>query len=366
MKLIADSHLDLAWNALQMNRDLTLPLHDLNLREAASHDAPGRGRATVTLPEMRAGNVHFCLGTLVAGASSEGGAQRFNFSGVDIANSLALAQWNYYQRLADRGEIRLIFTSGDLLEHTASWEGADEQQRSRLPVGVIVAFEGCDAITTPAEADLWYQRGIRCASLVHYGEGRYSGGTGTDSPLTELGRELLAQFERLGIVLDVTHLSDRAFLEVADAYSGPLFASHQNCRALVPGSRQFADSQLQEVIKRGGVIGVACDAWMLSPDWPTQASGRPRPPRNAVPMTTLADHIDHICQLAGTVLHAALGSDLDGGFGSEQTPYGLDSIADLQRLDDILADRGYSESDIELIFTRNWTRFFQQHLPAVE
>lgn len=362
MKLIADSHLDLAWNALHLNRDLTLPLAELNAREAGEGDFPGRGRGTVSLPEMRAGGVHYCLGTLVAGASSRGGAQRFSFSSVDIANSLALAQWNYYRRLEARREIRLILTANDLRDHIRQWMQADLPQPS-LPIGIIISFEGCDAIVEPADAELWYQRGLRCASLVHYGEGRYSGGTGTASPLTALGRELLTQFERLGIILDMTHLSDTAFWEVIDCYGGPILASHQNCRALVSRDRQFEDAQIQRVIDRGGVIGVACDAWMLSQDWPAQSSGKSAPPRSSVPMTTLADHIDHICQFAGNAHHAAIGSDLDGGFGREQTPEGLDSITDLQRLNEILAGRGYSETDIEQILSANWTRLLLQHLP---
>jgi membrane dipeptidase len=314
------------------------------------------------LPEMRAGNVCVCLGTLVAGASCWGGAARFTFSAVEIANSFALGQLNYYERLAARGDVRLIHTGGELSEHVADWK-RDRAGRAELPVGIIVAFEGCDSITSPSEAELWYERGVRCASLVHYGYGRWAGGTGTNAPLEPGGRELLAEFEQLGIILDVTHLSDQAFGEVVDAFGGPIFASHQNCRALVPRDRQFSDEQLKAVIARGGVIGVACDNWMLLPEWPAQGSGDSIPARTAVPISRLADHIDHICQLAGNVNHAAIGSDLDGGFGTEQSPHGLDSIADLQKLDAILSDRGYSAHDVELILGENWIRFFEQHLP---
>jgi membrane dipeptidase len=363
MKLIVDSHLDLAWNALLMNRDLSRELADLNASESQSSDVPGRGRATTVFPEMRAGNVCLCLGTLVAGASSKGGAARFTFSSVEIANSLALGQLNYYERLAARGDVRLIDTRDKLSEHVAEWRHDGASRRAKLPVGIIVAFEGCDSVTSPSEVELWYERGVRCAGLVHYGHGRYAGGTGTNAPLEPGGRELLAEFERLGIVLDVTHLSDRAFGEVVDAFSGPIFASHQNCRALVARDRQFTNEQLQIVIARGGVIGVACDNWMLSPKWPAQGSGDSIPPRTEIPISKLADHIDHICQLAGNVNHAAIGSDLDGGFGTEQSPHGLDSIADLQKLDAILSGRGYSTVDVELILGGNWIRFFEKHLP---
>jgi len=364
MNLIVDSHLDLAWNAMVMNRNLTRPLAELNASEAESHDAPGRGRATTVFPEMRAGSVCLCLGTLVAGASSKGGAARFTFSSVEIANSFAVGQLNYYERLADRGEVRLIRARQELSAHVAAWERENPVRRTTLPVGIIVAFEGCDSVTTPGEAARWYERGVRCASLVHYGYGRYSGGTGTNAPLENIGRELLAEFDSLGMILDLTHLSDRAFFEVVEAFRGPVFASHQNCRALVPRERQFTDEQLKIVIDRGGVIGVACDNWMLSPTWPAQGSGAATPARETIPISALADHIDHICQLAGNSHHAAIGSDLDGGFGTEQSPHGLDSIADLQKLDPILTRRGYSPQDIALILGGNWIQYFTTHLPA--
>ncbi|MGD9636721.1 MAG: dipeptidase, partial [Pirellulales bacterium] len=289
MHLIVDSHLDLAWNALLMNRDLTLPLAELNAREASSTDAAGRGRATTVLPEMRRGGVCLCLGTLVAGASSLGGAARFTFSTVEIANSIAVGQWNYYQRLAAAGQVRLISTAKELTKHVGEWKAATDEQRAVLPVGIIVAFEGCDSITVPDEAAVWFDRGVRCASLVHYGHGRYAGGTGTEAPLTALGKDLLAEFQRLGVILDVTHLSDRALIDVLAAYDGPLFASHQNCRALVPRGRQFTDEQLRAVIDRSGVLGVACDNWMLLAEWPAQSAGGARPPRDAVPISKLAD-----------------------------------------------------------------------------
>ncbi len=215
-----------------MDRDLSQNLVALNASEAQCTDVPGRGRATTTIPEMRAGNVCLCLGTLVAGASSKGGAARFTFSAVDIANSFAMGQLNYYERLMARGEVRLIRTRGDLEDHIANWKRNNNEQRSELPIGVIVAFEGCDSVSSPMEADVWYARGVRCASLVHYGHGRYAGGTGTNDPLTPSGRELLLQFKRLGVILDLTHLSDQAFGEVAGVFDGPIFASHQNCRAL--------------------------------------------------------------------------------------------------------------------------------------
>ena len=363
MKLIIDSHLDLAWNALILNRDLSRPLADLNASEASSTDGPFRGHATTVFPEMRAGNVGVCLGTLVAGASSTGGAARFTFSAVEIANSIALGQLNYYERLADRGEVRLIQSRKELDSHVAEWEQSRDALRTTLPVGIIVAFEGCDSVTTPQEAELWYERGVRCASLVHYGRGRYAGGTGTEEPSGSEGTGVAGRVRAAG------HDSRRDSSERHRIRPGRRGISWANFRkpsklpALVPRQRQFTDEQLKLVIDRGGVVGCACDNWMLSPVWPASGSGEPAPARESVPISAVADHIDHVCQLAGNTRHAAIGSDLDGGFGTEQSPLGLDSIADLQKLDGILTARGYSSEDVSQIFSGNWLRFFRQHLP---
>ena len=106
---------------------------------------------------------------------------------------------------------------------------------------------------------------MRVVSLTHYGISTYAHGTGTgpEGGLRNDANELLDLMSKLGIALDVTHGSDRSTLEATDRYEGPLLASHQGCRALVPGERQFSDEMLGRVIEREGVIGVPIDTWML-------------------------------------------------------------------------------------------------------
>ena len=157
------------------------------------------------------------------------------------------------------------------------------------------------------------------------------------------------------MVLDVTHLADRSFDEAMDAFGGPVLASHHNCRALVPDQRQLTDDQIKRLVGRGAVIGAALDAWMLVPGW---VRGQTRPEEAGVTLATMVDHIDHVCQLAGNAKHAAVGTDLDGGFGREQSPYDLDTIADLQRLPAMLRERGYSDEDVAGILHGNWLNFF--------
>jgi membrane dipeptidase len=281
-----------------------------------------------------------------------------DFPTHEQAFAYARGQSAYYDALEQCGEIRRIETARQLEAHWDEWKSRDDSNVP--PIGLILAMEGADAIVSPDQTAWWFDAGLRCVSLVHYGTSAYAVGTGEEGPLTDKGRELLQQFQSIGMILDLTHLSDTSFFQAVDAFNGPICASHQACRSLVPGQRQFTDEQLRIIIDRGGVIGVPSDAWMLSPGWI-----RGETSREVVSIDAMADHVDHICQLAGNTDHACIGSDLDGGFGTEQTPTGLDSIADLQKLGPILCDRGYKDDDIWAILGENWLRFFLGHLPQL-
>jgi membrane dipeptidase len=361
MRLIFDSHLDLSWNALSYNRDQTETVDQINQREAGMDPAGGRGHATTSLPEMRAGRVAVCMGTLLARAKRHVqpavGHRRtdLDFGTQSIAYAIAQGQLAYYRLLEQQGEMRMIGTARELDEHWQQWQS---NPTARLPIGNILAMEGADPIVDPSQVEAWFAAGLRSVMPSHYGKSHYSVGTGDNGPLTDRGVELLKEFERIGMILDMTHLSDQSFIQALDCYHGPVMASHNNCRALVPADRQFSDEQLRLLIERGAVIGVVCDAWMLRPGWRigvTQPDG--------LTMSALVDHIDHICQLAGNAQHAAIGSDLDGGYGTEQTPSDLKTIADLQKLEPLLTARGYSATDIDNIFHANWLRFFRRWLP---
>jgi membrane dipeptidase len=210
-------------------------------------------------------------------------------------------------------------------------------------------MESADAIWAPDQLPEWWDAGVRVIGPAHYGSGRYAGGTGTEMGLTSLGSALLREMDRLGIILDLTHFSDQSLRQALERYGGPVLVSHGNCRALVRNQRQFSDEQIRVISERNGVIGVMLDAAMLQEGWIVGQTTNGR-----VTLARLVDHIDHICQLTGNSRHAAIGSDLDGGFGLEQTPNDLDTIADLQRLDGMLAGRGYSPADIAAILHGNW------------
>jgi len=359
-RLIFDSHLDLAWNAVCFNRDLTLPVQEIRGLEQGMTDEPSRGRNTVSLPELRKAGIHVCVATLLA----RGGPEQKKQSGYkrtdldhatpSIAYAAAQAQLAYYRLLEEQGHLRFIRTRHDLAEHV----DAVAEDAGKVPLGIILSMEGTDPIVFPQQAREWWDAGLRAAGIAHYGRSQHAYGTGVSGPLSPMGIELLREFEKLGIALDVTHLCDQSMAEALDLYRGPVLASHHNCRALVPGDRQLTDDQIRKLVARGAVIGVALDAWMLYPGWE-----RGKTSTEVVGLAAAADHIDHVCQLAGSARHSGIGSDLDGGFGAEQTPRDLNTIADLQKLGDILAGRGYSATDIDLIFHGNWIRFFAGALP---
>jgi membrane dipeptidase len=352
--LVIDSHLDLAWNALQWNRDLLQSAHTLRTTESHVH-GPGRARSTVAFPELRRGRVAVCFATLLARSTGRP-MPHIDYGSWQQAQAIAKGQLAYYRTLESEGTVRIITGKEALEEQLREWRSWDERaaagSEDAPPLGFVISMEGADPIARPEELESWHHAGLRLIGISHYGPCRYAGGTGTELGVNEAGRRLLAEMERLRIGLDLTHLTDQAFWQALDHYGGPVLASHNNCRALVPHQRQFSDDQLRAIFQRGGVIGAAFDAWMLEPGWQIGKTANER-----VTLENVVDHIDHVCQLAGNALHAAIGTDLDGGFGGDQSPRDLDTIADLQKLPAMLAKRGYRDADVEAVMHGNWERF---------
>ena len=353
--LIIDAHLDLSWNALQGNRDLLRSAYTIRTQEVGT---PGKGRAqgTVAFPDMREGRLAVSVVTLFARCTGRT-APHADYASPTQSYGVAQGQLAYYRALEYEGHIRIIADCVNLDNHIAHWEAWEEMgsDDDTPPLGFVISMEGADPILQPNQLEEWVGGGLRLLGLTHYGPGRYAGGTGTELGLTELGPPLLAEMERLGVTLDLTHCSDQAFWEALEHYGGLVLASHNNCRALVPHQRQFSDAQLRAIFERDGVIGAAFDAWMLQPGWVSGQSTN-----EGVTLNTVVDHMDYVCQLAGNSRHAGIGTDLDGGYGREQSPCDLDTIADLQRIAGLLADRGYNDDDIAAIMHGNWLRLLRQ------
>jgi membrane dipeptidase len=345
---ILDAHLDLSWNALGWNRDLDQTVAEIRLSEAGM-EGKARGKNTVAFPEMRQGHIGIVLSTLLSRANRRGRSS-LDFRTQEIACATAQGQLAYYRLLERRGVCEMLLDWPSLQKSVSRWENGGEDG----PLGFILSMEGADPILSPGHAAEWYRAGLRVVGLSHYGPSAYAHGTGCEGGLTPEGRDLLRAMEELNMILDLTHLADESFWQALEQFRGPVLASHNDCRAITPADRQFDDDQIRAIIEREGVIGSPFDAWMMVPGWTRGGATNPR-----VTLDDAINHIDHICQLAGNTRHVAIGSDLDGGFGTEQSPEDLDTIADLQKLDPLLRKRGYTEDDVKAIFHRNWLRLFE-------
>ena len=338
---------------MEWNRDLRQPVSAINKREAGMQDKPDRGKATVSLPELRNGNIGLVVATQIARYVAPDNMLP-GWHSPQQAWAQTSGQLAWYNAMEAAGEMVLIKDLQALDKHINLWN--NDEPDDQKPVGYILSLEGADSIVTIQHLERAYEYGLRAAGPAHYGPGRYANGTNATGQLNQQGKELLMEMDRLNMILDVTHLCDDAFREAIHLYRGNIWASHNNCRALVNHNRQANDEMIIALIEREAVIGVALDAWMIVPNW---VRGQSTPHGMQCNLDKVIDHINHICSLAGNTLHVAIGSDLDGGFGREQCPYDLGTIADLQLLPELLFKRGYSQADIENILHRNWLRFLR-------
>ncbi len=347
-----DAHLDLSMNAMEWNRDLRMSVQEIRDREQGMTDKPDRGKGTVSFEELRRGDFGLVVATQIA-RYVERGSWLPGWNSPEQAWAHTQAQLSWYQAMEEAGEMKQIVNLPQLESHLETWTQSKE---ARKPIGFILSLEGADSIVSMKHLERAYASGLRALGPAHYGPGRYAFGTDSNGPMGPKGRELLREMERLNIILDATHLCDESFREAMDHFKGHVWASHHNCRALVNHNRQFNDDQLKELISRGAVIGAPMDAWMIVPGW---VRGKSTPKESGVNLERVVDHMDHICQLAGNAQHIAIGSDLDGAFGREQCPDDIDTIADLRKLEGILAARGYSPADIANVMHGNWLRFLR-------
>ncbi len=351
--LIFDAHLDLSLNALTYNRNLSLSIEQIRLEEAGMQDLGGRGNATVSFPEMRKANIGICVATQLAGCMKPAGPGG-GWNSPAQAWAITQGQLAWYQAMEVAGELRAIRNVAELRAHLNDWQ----VDSAHTPIGYVLSLEGADSFRDLSDLQRGYEQGLRAVGPAHYGVGRYALGHDQSGRLSELGKSLLKEMDQLGMILDVTHLCEETFWDALDMFHGPVWASHHNCRALVDDPRQLSDEQIKAIAQRGAVMGVAFDIWMGVPNW--KRGTTTHADRHDANLNALADHVDHTCQLLGTVRHTGIGTDLDGGYGNEQTPADLDTIADLSKFIAILRDRGYSEDDLERICHRNFIELLER------
>jgi membrane dipeptidase len=353
---LIDAHLDISTNAIEWNRDYRMSVYDIRKSEEGMTDKIDRGKGTVSFPELRKGNIGLVVATQLARFNqNNGNLPGAGWNSPHQAWAMSQAQIAWYQAMEMEGEIIQINNISSLENHVNLWLD-ESKSNSEKPIGYILSLEGADSLINLSYLEKAYKYGLRIIGPAHYSTGRYASGTGTTDGFTPLGKDLLKEMDAFKMILDATHLTDKGFTEAMDLFQGPVWASHHNCRALVPHQRQLSDEQIKILIDRKAVIGGCFDAWMMKPNFTQRVSS---PTEFGIKIETIIDHYDHICQIAGNSLHCAIGSDLDGTYGTEQSPSDMDTIADLQNLKELLSKRGYSQEDIENIFYKNWLRFLR-------
>ena len=349
-RVIVDAHLDIAYNSVMLGRDFLLSAYTKRARESPSLSEQ-EGVATVGFPEMEAVNLRVVFASIWAAACD-------NFMGVTFdpcyrtaeeASEQGLRQLAYYEDLTKDSRLTIIRGRSGLEEVTGS-------DRHRL--GIVLAMEGADPIISPKHLHSWVERGLRVVGLSH-GRTGYAGGTRQPGPLTQLGRELLAEMEHEPTILDTSHMAEESFFDAIELFNGPIIATHSNCRTIVPTDRHLSDEMIRAIVKRDGVIGTVLYNKFLTPDWKKGLGAKEQ-----VTLSHLVQHVRHVCDVAGDSNHVGIGSDLDGGFGSESIPAELDTIADAPKIAKALTEGGFSERQVDNIMGQNWLRFLSRTLPS--
>lgn len=361
MRLIVDSHEDIAWNILSFGRDYSRSVSETRALESGSHTVLRNGNTMLGWPQWVSGRVAVVFASLYVAPKrwQKDHRDTQTYSNYDEAKQLYWKQMDVYSRLVEEkaDKFGLILSQGDLEGILKSWDEATEVDPR---VGLVLSMEGAEGIIDLGELEEWSERGLRILAPCWAGT-RFAGGTHEPGPLTDDGRDLLEAMADLGLVLDLSHMAEEATLESLDRYQGVVIATHSNARALLPGSeipdRHLSDLVIRRLAEREGVIGVVPYNRFLSGEW------REGDPRALVTMERLIDQIDHMCQIVGSASHVAIGSDFDGGFGLEKAPTGLDSVADLRLIGDALGSRGYDHSEKGAILSGNWLRILRQTLP---
>jgi membrane dipeptidase len=346
---LVDAHLDLAENVTLFGRDLTASVHEIRSREGRTAN-----QATVTLTELERGGVAVVFATVTAGFLEQDVGAGFEPRSAIYrtpweAEAQALAQIELYERWEQGGLVRLLRSVADLDHHLELW------REDRKP-GLIMLMEGADPIVEVRDLKAWWRRGVRIIGLT-FGDTRYGpgvGGGGTNfrrGGLTPEGFELIEQMSELGFGWDISHLTEEGVWQGLDLGVSRICASHANARAIVPTDRHLGDEVIRAVARRDGVMGLVLYNGFLDPRWIEDRS---------VSVTLgkdLSRHAEHVASVGGWE-HVGIGSDLDGGFGRDESPAEVETVADLGRVGAALPAEAR-----EAVLGRNWLDFLASSLP---
>ncbi len=345
-RLMIDAHEDIAYNAIALGRDFLASASEKRAQEGSS---PRDGTAMTGLPDALRGNVRVIFSTLyVAPRASEPRFPGSVYDTAEEAEAAAREQLAYYAQVTRDPRLNWIKQRADLEQVVNSTEPR---------VGLVVLMEGADPIVKPEDARSWFDAGVRIVGPAWHGT-RYSGGTHTPGPLTPLGRALMPELARAGLILDTSHMAEESFFQALDLFEGTVIASHSNVRKFVPTDRQLSDEMIRALIARDGVIGIVLFNSFLKAGWREAGAHK-----QDVSLATAVDHLKYICDLAGDARNVGIGTDFDGGFGVESAPRELDTVADLSKFSDALSAANFGDEDIDHILGGNWLRILRHALP---
>jgi membrane dipeptidase len=328
--------------------------HNDALTQADHADlAEGRGGGHLDLPRMKAGGMRGGIFAVFTPSPEEGSGKRDFGNGGTYAEPLAApiahgtaaadaaAAAGRLLRLEREGELTVARTIADV--DAALDEGS--------PPVAVLHLEGAEAIDAGLEAlDHWYAAGLRSLGPVWSRANAFAHGVPFVFPsspdigpgLTEAGARLLTSCAELGILVDLSHLNEAGFWDVARIEAGPLVASHSGAHAICAASRNLTDAQLDAIGASGGLVGIVFATPFLRPDFANDAK---------TPIALIADHARYVADRIG-VEHVALGSDFDGA----TIPAELGDAAGLQKLVAALEIAGFSEAETAAICWHNWRR----------
>ncbi len=355
--MIIDAHQDIAWNMRQFGRDYRGSALAIRQLEAGSLTVKRNGYASLGMTEWLAGQVGIIFATIfIVPEHRKHSWDTEVYADADQAHKLAQAQLDIYRRLEDELEnVRIIRTLNDLEAVVESQQSPDVLKRE---IGLVILMEGADPVREPKEVEYWRQQGVRIIGPA-WARTRYAGGTGEPGGLTIDGFELLGVMADQGLILDISHMTDKGIFEACDMFPGTIVATHANPRALctlVTPERLLTDRHILRLVERDAVIGIVPYNKFLKTAWVT-ADGK-----QAVPLSYVTAAVDHIVQLTGSVDHVGIGSDFDGGFGADAIPYELDSVADLPLIGQRLQQMGYDDAAVAKFNHGNWLRVLRKAL----
>ncbi|MBS7631282.1 dipeptidase [Candidatus Bathyarchaeota archaeon] len=273
-----------------------------------------------------------------------------------------------YNPIASRRMLQVLGYSLSEIEKSDKMEVVTKPEKIEKnhgkKISIIIGFEGCEAICEDLRfLNIFYRLGLRRLTLTWNNRNAIADGVRwqrSKSGLTEFGVEVVRECNKLGILVDVSHITDNGFWDTLEVSKDPIIASHSNCRALCKSMRNLTDEMINTLAEKGGVIGVNYVPFFLSDiDFSKFQAGDPEEMKKVESVTVerVVDHIEHIEEVVGNVDHIGLGSDFDG---VPSIAKGLEDASKLPNLTKALVARGYSDQEIEKILGGNFLRVIKR------